>query len=89
MKKNPMYVSLAQENGFGSAQLWTMPWLVKCAALLCTCRKECNKYDLTASQCFSLAHHNDWSKWFAICSVPAYSLSLFQSYGWGCKVVHN
>jgi hypothetical protein len=29
---------------------------------LCTCRKECNKYDLTAAQCFSLAYHNDLIK---------------------------
>jgi hypothetical protein len=33
-------------------------------------KKECNKYDLTAAQCFSLAHHNDWSTWFAISSSP-------------------
>jgi hypothetical protein len=25
----------------------------KVAASLCTCRKECNKYDLTATQCVS------------------------------------
>ncbi len=58
-EENPMYVSLAQENGFGSAELCTMPWLVKCIAMLCTCRKECNKYDLTVAQCFSSAHRND------------------------------
>jgi hypothetical protein len=27
-------------------------WLLKGAAALCTCRKECNKCDLTAAQCF-------------------------------------
>ncbi len=37
---------------------------------LCTCRKECNKYDLTAAQCFSLAHHNNRSRWFAISNPP-------------------
>jgi hypothetical protein len=49
MKKNPTYAGLAQENGFGSAQLGTLPWLVNCAA---TCKKECNKYDLTARSVF-------------------------------------
>jgi len=32
-------------------------------------KKECNKYDLGA-QCFWLADHNDWSRWFAISSPP-------------------
>jgi hypothetical protein len=31
---------------------------------------KCNKYDLTAAQCFWLAHHNDWSRWFVINSAP-------------------
>jgi len=31
---------------------------------------ECNKYDLTAAQCFWLAHHNDSSRWFPIISGP-------------------
>ncbi len=34
------------------------------------CRKECNKYDLAAAQCFRFAHHNNWSRWFAISSLP-------------------
>jgi hypothetical protein len=54
---------LAQHN-CGGCQL------VKGATALCTCRKECNKYDLTATQCFWLAHHNDWLRWFAISSPP-------------------
>ncbi len=48
-------------------------WPVKGAAktTLCTSTKECNKYDLTAAHCFlRLAHHNDWSRWFAIRSPP-------------------
>jgi hypothetical protein len=50
---------------------------------LCTCRKECNKYDLTTDQCFWLAaHHNDWFRWFAIRN---YLLSQFQFYRWGCQ----
>jgi len=48
---------------FGSAKLPTLPWPVKGAWALCTSRKECNKYDLTAAQCFWLAHHNDSSRW--------------------------
>jgi hypothetical protein len=44
--------------------------LVKGATTLCTCRKECNKYDLTIVQCFWLVHHNDWSRWLAISSFP-------------------
>ncbi len=27
----------------------SLPWLVNGAAALCTCRKECSKYDLTAA----------------------------------------
>jgi hypothetical protein len=45
MKKiQSTYAGLAQENGFGSAQLHVLlPWLVKgaSAAALCTSRKEC------------------------------------------------
>ncbi len=52
---NPTYAGLAQKNGFGSAELCMLPWLVKGAAVLCTYRKECNKYDLPATQCFWLA----------------------------------
>jgi hypothetical protein len=44
--------------------------LVKGAATLCTCRKQSDEYDLTAAQCFWFAHHNDWSRWFAIGSLP-------------------
>jgi hypothetical protein len=32
--------------------------------------EECNRYDLTAAPCFSLANHNDWSMWFAIRGLP-------------------
>jgi hypothetical protein len=35
--------------------------------------EKCNKYDLTATPCFWLADHDDWSKWFGtpppVCSV--------------------
>jgi len=51
-EENPTYAGLTQENGFGSAKFFTVLWLVEGAAALCTCRKECNKYDLTAAQCF-------------------------------------
>jgi hypothetical protein len=53
----PTYTGLAQENDFGSAYVPKLPRLVKGASALCTCKKECNKYDLTAAadaaaQCF-------------------------------------
>jgi hypothetical protein len=35
-EENPTYASMAQENGFGSAELQTLPRLVKGAAALCT-----------------------------------------------------
>ncbi len=77
-EENPTCTGLTQEIGFGSAQFRPLPCLVRGAAALCTCRKECNKYDLTAPQCFWLAHHNDWSMWFAINNPPPYLLSQFQ-----------
>jgi hypothetical protein len=49
---NPTYAGLAQENGFGSAKVRMLPWLVKGTAVMCTGRKACNKYDLTAAQYF-------------------------------------
>jgi len=58
-----------------------LQWLVQGTAMLCTCRKECNKYDMTPAQCFWSAHHNDSSfpsPWFAISSLPTYLLSQFQ-----------
>ncbi len=64
-EENLMYAGLAQENGFGFAEQRTSQWLVKGTAAVCTCRKECRKYDVTAA-----AHHNDWSRWFAISSPP-------------------
>jgi hypothetical protein len=54
-EEHPTNAGLAQENGFGSAYLRRWPWLVKGSAVLCTCKKECNKYDLTAAEC------SDWS----------------------------
>jgi hypothetical protein len=50
-EENPTYAGLAQEYGFGSAELCTMLWLVNGPAALCTSRKECNKYDLIAARC--------------------------------------
>ncbi len=50
-------------------------------SLICTCRKECNKYDLTAAQYFWLVDHNDWSMWFVAISSPSphlFCLSQFQ-----------
>jgi hypothetical protein len=41
------YAGLGQENGFGSAYVHSLWWLVKGPEILHTCRKEYNKYDLT------------------------------------------
>jgi hypothetical protein len=39
----PNECQFGSENGFGSAYLWGLQWLVKgTAAVVCTCRKECN-----------------------------------------------
>jgi hypothetical protein len=54
-----------------------LQWLVKCAETLCTCRKECRKYDSTGAQWFWLAHHTDWCTWFAISSHPPICCSSF------------
>jgi len=67
-------------------------WYKAQQATTCTCRTECNEYDLTSSdQCFWFAHHNDWSRWFAIGSIVPhfYLLSKFRFYGWGCQKVYN
>ncbi len=66
-----------------------LAWLVDGASALCPSRKECNKYDLTATPCFWLVYHNDWSRWFVSSSPPTHLLSPFQFYGWGCKTVQN
>ncbi len=58
--------SLAQENCFGAAQLQSLPWLVKGAAMLRIC-----------TQCFWLAYHNDWPRWFAISSYPPICYPIF------------
>jgi hypothetical protein len=65
-------------------------WLVKGAAKLYTYTKECNKYDLTAAaQRLSLAHHNDWSRWFAISSPPPIRCPSFNFIGGVAKKVYN
>jgi hypothetical protein len=55
------------------------------ATTLCNCRKECNKYDLTAAQCFSFSHHNNWSRWFAITSLPFICCPSFSFTGGAAK----
>jgi hypothetical protein len=39
----------------GSAQLHTLQWLVKGTITVCTRKKECNKYDVTAAQKFLIS----------------------------------
>jgi hypothetical protein len=58
---------------------------------LCICRKECNKYDLTAAQCFS-----DWSiimigpaGLLLVVTHPPICLSQFQFYVWGSHTPHH
>jgi len=51
-EKKSKYACLAQENGFGSVGLHGLQWLVKGSTTLCTCRKECNKYDWAPAECF-------------------------------------
>ncbi len=52
-------------------------------------REACNKYDLTAVPCFWFAHHNDWSSWFAISSLPPICSSNFSCVGGGCEKGNN
>jgi hypothetical protein len=44
--------SLAQENDFSAPNSSSLPLLVKGATELCTSKKECNKFGLTAAQYF-------------------------------------
>jgi hypothetical protein len=51
MKKSENMPVLAQENGFGSAQLPSLRLLVKGTATVFIWRKQCTKYNLTDDQC--------------------------------------
>jgi hypothetical protein len=47
--KKSKFVGLAQEIGFSTSNLCSLPWLVKGATHLCTSKNKCNKlneYDL-------------------------------------------
>jgi len=68
------YTTQLNEEKFKYASLaQCLLWLVKGTATVCTSKKECNKYDLTGAHGFWLAHHNDWSRWFATSSPPPIS----------------
>ncbi len=71
-EENLTYAGLTQGKGFWLSRIThvAVARLVKGSVALCTSKKECNKYDLTAAQCFWSAHHNDWSRWFVISSSP-------------------
>jgi hypothetical protein len=43
---------LAQEIRFSAPNSCSLQWLVKCTTELCTCKKECNKLDLTVAKYF-------------------------------------
>jgi hypothetical protein len=84
MKEKTKCAGLAQENGFGLVQnviahfAVAGKWCQQCSSPRTCCSKECNKYDMTsAAQSFFLLspHHNDWSKWFAIC-CPSFSFHV-------------
>jgi hypothetical protein len=45
-EESSKHAGLAQENGFCWLRIIAQ-WLVKGATMLCTCKKECNKYNLT------------------------------------------
>jgi hypothetical protein len=56
----------------------------------CTCeREESHKYDLIATPCFWSANHNDWSKWFAIISLPLICSPSFSFMGGVAKTFFN
>jgi hypothetical protein len=61
----------------------------KSSAAMCTCKKEYSKYYLTATQCFWLAHHNDWSRWCVISSPPAICRPRFNFRGGVAKEYIN
>jgi hypothetical protein len=67
---------LAQGIGFSAPNSCSLPCVVKSTTRLCTSKKEYNKLERTASQCFSLVDHNDWSRWFAISSPHVYAVSV-------------
>ncbi len=49
-KRQKMHVQI-RKLFVAQYKLYSLQWLVKCAEkMLCTFRKECNKYDLTAAQ---------------------------------------
>jgi hypothetical protein len=70
MKNSQTHAGLAQEIGFAPACLQSLIRLSQAGEICARAGEECNKYDLTATPCFRLADHDDWSKWFAITSPP-------------------
>ncbi len=77
-EENSKHASLAHERkGFWLSIIaqFVMAGVRKALQTLCTCEKECNKLDLTATQCFLISpwydsHRTDLSRWFAISSPP-------------------
>jgi hypothetical protein len=76
MKKNKKHASLA-------TFLQSLMRLVKGTAKpLTPTREECNKYDLTASSCVSLANRNNWFKWFVISSSHLFVVPVLILWVW-------
>jgi hypothetical protein len=65
-EKKSKCAGLAQQIGFHSAKLHSLQWLVEGEASVCTCTvkksviNECNKYDLSAAECFFLISPSYW-----------------------------
>jgi len=76
IEKKSKCAGFAQEIGFSARNWCSLPWLVEGAIQLCTSKKQCNKLDLTAAQCFWSVDHNDWSRWFANSSCYIYAVPV-------------
>jgi len=53
--------------------------------MISTCKKECNKFDLTFVQCLWLVNHNNLSRWFAISSPSPICCPSFSFMGENVK----
>jgi hypothetical protein len=68
-------------NGFLTQQFCWEWWMAQQRRRVF--REKCNEYDLTASPCFWLVNHNDWSWWFSVSSLsPICSLAVPDSVLW-------
>ncbi len=70
---------------FGSGTWFWLSIITHCAmadkSKHCAPAEKSNDYVLTAAQCFWLVHHNDWSRWFVINSLPPICCPSFSIIG--------